>query len=94
MTRIQKCAREVLVIILWLGFCTLCEACPTCRDGITDAPHHASVVRGYFWSILFMMSMPFVIFGSLATYFYCQVRRTRSTPAITDNETATDLGSA
>jgi len=41
-----------------------------------------------------MMSMPFIIFGSLATYFYYQVRRTRSAPALTGNEPATDLGSA
>jgi len=35
------------------------------------------LMRGYFWSILFMMSMPFVIFSSLGSYFYFQVRRAR-----------------
>jgi len=35
------------------------------------------MVRGYFWSIVFMMSMPFLIFASLASYFYLQVSRGR-----------------
>ena len=36
------------------------------------------MVEGYFWSILFMMSMPFLILGSLGAYFYYQVRQARA----------------
>nr|AGC72169.1 hypothetical protein [uncultured bacterium A1Q1_fos_962] len=35
------------------------------------------MIRGYFWSIIFMMSMPFLIFGSLGAYFYLQVLKAR-----------------
>jgi hypothetical protein len=42
---------------------------------MAEGQHQMGMVRGYFWSILFMMSMPFVIFGGLATYFYLQVKR-------------------
>jgi hypothetical protein len=52
------------------------EACPNCRDGLSQGPN-ANLVQGYFFSILFMMSMPFVIFGSLATYWYLLIRRAR-----------------
>lgn len=40
-------------------------------------PAQAGMVRGYFWSILFMMSMPFTILTGLGTYFYFQWRSAR-----------------
>lgn len=40
-------------------------------------PDSANLVRGYFWSILFMMSMPFLIMGGLSTYFYYEVCKAR-----------------
>ena len=61
-----------------LTLAAVCQACPTCKNGIADGSQQAGMMRGYFWSILFMMSMPFVIFGSLGTYFYYQVRRARA----------------
>lgn len=71
----------------WIVFCLVglalflttapCEACPTCRQGLADGQHE-HMIRGYFWSIIFMMSMPFVIFGSLGTYFYLQVLKARA----------------
>lgn len=54
-------------------------ACPTCKAAL--ASHDAAggdLVGGFMWSILFMMAMPFVILGSLATLFYLQVRRARA----------------
>lgn len=66
-----------LVLVFSIGQdCLL--ACPTCKDGLAgNDPEHANLVRGYFWSIVFMMSMPFLIFASLGTYFYWQIRRAR-----------------
>lgn len=60
-----------------LLFATLAEACPTCKDGLGNDPARADMVRGYFWSILFMMSMPFLILAGLGTYFYLQIRKAR-----------------
>ena len=54
-------------------------ACPSCKDSLAqNDPARASLVRGYFWSILFMMSMPFLIFSGLSGYFYWQIRRARA----------------
>ncbi|MBB75983.1 MAG: hypothetical protein CMJ75_15865 [Planctomycetaceae bacterium] len=64
-----------LVVVLFL--CGVADACPTCKDALHTDPAQANLMRGYFWSILFMMSMPFVIFSSLGSYFYFQVRRAR-----------------
>lgn len=51
------------------------DACPTCKEGLNE--DGGNLVRGYFWSIMFMMSMPFLILGSLSCMFYLDVRRAR-----------------
>ena len=79
--RSHALARWILTIALMLTFAAACQACPTCKDGIAEGGQHAGMVRGYFWSILFMMSMPFLIFGGLGTYFYLQVRQARAAQA-------------
>ena len=56
---------------------SVAEACPTCKDGVANGTNHTNVIRGYFWSIVFMMSMPFLIFGGLGLYFFLQVQRAR-----------------
>ena len=54
------------------------EACPTCKDGLAgDDPSYQNWVSGYFYSILFMMSMPFAILVSFGSYMYLLVRRSR-----------------
>ena len=59
-------------------------ACPTCKDGMENDKNAASLVRGYFWSIVFMMSMPFLILTGLGSYFYWEVRRARAKAIPTD----------
>lgn len=76
------CIRAALCVALLFSAASLCIACPTCKDGIAEGPQHAAMVRGYFWSILFMMSMPFIIFGTLAAYFYYQVRQARAAQTV------------
>ena len=67
---------SVFACILMLA--SVCEACPTCKQGIAEGGDHARVIEGYFWSILFMMSMPFLILTSLCSYFYLIVRKARA----------------
>jgi hypothetical protein len=53
-------------------------ACPTCKEALMQSdPHHQSMVAGYFYSILLMMSTPFVVAGSFASYAYWLIRRDR-----------------
>jgi len=67
--------------LLLIAACALCpaalQACPTCKDNLAHDPAAAGLVRGYAYSILFMLSMPPLIFGSLCAYFYWEVRRAR-----------------
>jgi hypothetical protein len=69
--------RTVAPIALLLILASLADACPTCKQAVTEGGNHESTVQGYFWSIIFMMSMPFLIFGGLGTYFYVQVVKAR-----------------
>jgi hypothetical protein len=53
------------------------EACPTCKEGLANGNHDAVGV-GYFWSILLMMSMPFLIFAGWGIFIWraCRQRTT------------------
>ncbi len=53
------------------------QACPMCKEALSSGSNSGDVVSGYFWSILFMMSMPFAIIGSFGLYAYLQVRKAR-----------------
>lgn len=54
------------------------DACPTCKDAIAENdPQHQQMVKGYFYSIVFMMSMPFVVLGTFGGMAYFSVNRAR-----------------
>ena len=58
------------------------EACPTCKDGIAEGGNSGDLVSGYGWSIVFMMSMPFLILTGLGSYFYYEICRARREQAM------------
>ena len=60
-------------------------ACPTCKDSLTE-----NYVQAYGMSIIFMMSMPFIIFGALSAYFYYEVRKARRQQAETSKAILAD----
>ena len=50
--------------------------CPNCKDGVsTTDPDGLNVARGYFYSILFMLAMPFTLAGSFAAYVWREMRK-------------------
>jgi heme/copper-type cytochrome/quinol oxidase subunit 2 len=76
--RRQQILFLVLAVITLLVVTDVAGACPTCKDSLAQGPNAVGLVRGYFWSIVFMMSMPFVILLGLGTYFYWEVRKART----------------
>lgn len=51
-------------------------ACPTCKDGLAAADSQGdNVARGYFYSILLMLLMPFTLAGSFGLYVWREMRR-------------------
>jgi hypothetical protein len=67
---------SLLILVL---FQSAALACPTCKDSLDqNDPARSNMVRGYFWSILFMMSMPFLILTGLGLMFYWEVRKAKA----------------
>jgi hypothetical protein len=65
-----------LALVLLLH--AVAAACPNCKDAMEKQdPTHGGMVKGYFYSILFMMSTPYLLLGSFCAVMYYRVRRAR-----------------
>ena len=58
-----------VLIFVMLIVPTYLEACPACKT--LDDP----IGKGFNWSILFLMAMPFTVFGVIGSTVYLQYRR-------------------
>jgi heme/copper-type cytochrome/quinol oxidase subunit 2 len=66
-----------LVVVVLLH--SVAAACPGCKEAVAaNDPEKSRMARGYFWSIIFMLSMPPAIVCTLGGYFYYEVRRARA----------------
>ena len=78
-------ARWVLIalaIAMVLLIASVAAACPTCKDGLSqNDPRGESMAAGYYYSILFMMAMPFTILGTFGGLAYLSIRRARHSQA-------------
>jgi Na+-driven multidrug efflux pump len=80
-TTIRRCTWFALAMVMALLVCSAALACPTCKDQLAHDPESANIARGYAYSIVFMLSMPPLIFSSLCAYFYWEVRKAKSRAA-------------
>ena len=71
---VQLFTRGSLFFLL-MGVCSAALACPTCKDAMGSDPAQAGLAQGLYWSILFMMSMPFVLLASVGGYMYWTVKQ-------------------
>ena len=82
----NRSARILLAAILVaLLLPALVSACPLCKDAKsnTDYPGgSASLPKGFYYSILLMVSAPFVVMGGLALRIYLARRRLTALPAV------------
>jgi hypothetical protein len=68
-----------VVVALVLLIASVAAACPTCKEGLAqNDPHGQSIAAGYYYSILFMMSMPYIVLGSIGSLAYFSIRRARA----------------
>ena len=71
---------QTLILALALvGIFSACVfACPTCKEGVAaNDPHHQSLAAGFYYSILFMVSMPYIILGSFGYLAFVTIRRAK-----------------
>jgi hypothetical protein len=73
MTRWPRIAVGLIVIF---AMAETASACPFCKEALSSSG--GDLVSGFFYSILFMLSMPLMIFTGMGTYFYVLVRRARA----------------
>lgn len=83
----HACVRRILAIVfvalLMVASSALpATACPMCKEALSSGSNGGDIVSGYFWSILFMMSMPFALIGSFGFYAYLQVRKARKSATL------------
>jgi hypothetical protein len=74
----MKAFRPILLLAACAALLAASEAlgCPNCKDGVdTSDPEGLNIARGYFYSILLMLAMPFTLAGSFAAYVWREMRR-------------------
>lgn len=65
-----------LALALVCLIASVAGACPTCKEGLAQTdPHGEAIAAGYYYSILFMMAMPFAILGTFGSLAYLSIRR-------------------
>jgi hypothetical protein len=82
----MTCGRTIRWLLPLLLVLLVCAdsalACPTCKDQLANDPAAMGLARGYFYSILFMLSMPVLILAGLSSYFYYEVCKARRRMAV------------
>lgn len=63
----------ILVLTLVVATASPASACPGCKEATSE--QSVNLARGFSYSILFMMPLPFIIVGSFGGYVYYVVRK-------------------
>lgn len=66
-------AAACLVVVL--GSASVASACPSCQQALAGDVSQGDLARGIYYSVLFMMSMPFAIVCTFGTLAYRAVKR-------------------
>ncbi len=58
-------SRMLLLLILVLGLTGVATACPNCKEAVSAQPSEmAGMARGYNWSVLLMLGVPFTLLST------------------------------
>ena len=79
-----------IVLALVLLIASVAAACPTCKEGLAqNDPQGQALAAGYSYSILFMMSTPYIVLATFGSCAYYSIRRARQQPTEADELPAT-----
>lgn len=73
--RTAKLLGALVCLTLVLGATSVATACPSCQSALGNDSSQGDVARGIYYSILFMMAMPFAIVGTFGGLAYRAVKR-------------------
>jgi hypothetical protein len=83
----------LLAAALLLSMTTAAQACPGCKEALAaNDGVQGDIISGYFWSILFMMSMPFTILGMFGIVIYRAMRKSQAAEAQAAEQLAEKVG--
>lgn len=82
----RTCQTLLLAVVATFTLAASAQACPGCKEATSEASRQ--MARGYSYSILFMMPIPFIILGSFGGYVYYTVRQREYTDRKRDAESA------
>lgn len=72
----RNARRLALALALVLGAVDVAPACPNCKEAMASQTGDAAKLKdGYFYSILFMMGMPFALLGTGAFFVVRAIKR-------------------
>jgi hypothetical protein len=75
---VVRWALIAIAVMLFLLIASVAAACPTCKDGLAqNDPQGRSLAAGISYSIIFMMSMPYIILATFGSAAYISIRRAR-----------------
>jgi len=79
MLKMTKHLRTLLIAVALVAvFAAVASACPTCKEGVdANDPSHKSLAAGFYYSILFMMSMPYLLLGTLGFVAYHSIKKAK-----------------
>jgi hypothetical protein len=72
---VSRAIVPAVCLAAWLGVASVASACPSCQQALSTDTSQGDLARGIYYSILFMMSMPFAIVGTFASLAYRAVKR-------------------
>jgi hypothetical protein len=74
-------------VVVTLALAGAAVACPTCGEGLMQAdPHAQSIAAGFKYSIIFMVTMPYLCLGTLASIAYYSIHRAKAQQAANAEE--------
>jgi hypothetical protein len=72
-------ARSIMIVAVSLAVLSIgasvAQACPSCQAALAGDSTQGDLARGIYYSVLFMMSMPFAIVGTFGCLMYRAVKR-------------------
>jgi hypothetical protein len=74
----SRVAVAAIALVVCLVLTSVAAACPNCKEAMEKQdPTHGGVVKGYFYSILFMMGTPYLVLGTFCAVMYFRIRKAR-----------------
>ncbi len=92
--RFARMLGTVVCLALLFGAVQVASACPSCQSALGNDSTQGDLARGIYYSILFMMAMPFAIVGTFGGLAYRAIKREQRRQAALKSQKTNDAAEA